>query len=43
MKRNLSPMLSQDKLIHQDDDKTHYLEIGVSKDKKFFIYTNGHG
>lgn len=44
MKRNIEKSNSEpDVLIHQDDDSTHYVEIGVSKDKKFFIYTDGNG
>lgn len=43
MKRSLSSRLLRDKVIVEDKENTHYLEIGVSKDKKYFIYTDGHG
>lgn len=43
MKRNLNSRILKDKVIVEDHDQTHYLEIGVSKDKEYFIYTDGQG
>ncbi|CAI2386107.1 unnamed protein product [Moneuplotes crassus] len=43
MKRNLKSKFLKDKVIVEDHDDTHYLEIGLSKDKKYFIYTDGQG
>ena len=34
---------NSDKVLHTDDDPTHYLDIGISKDKRYFIFTCGHG
>ena len=33
----------KDTVIHEDEDPTHYIDIGVSKDKKYFIHTCGQG
>ena len=34
---------STDQVLYTDSDPTHYIDIGVSKDKKYLIFTCGHG
>jgi protease II len=32
-----------DQVIKEDPMQTHYFDLGVSKDKKYFVLSNGQG
>lgn len=34
---------TKDVVLYTDDDPTHYLDIGISKDRQYLVFTCGHG